>query len=415
MEISPEKGVEKMKKLLAMLLTLVMALSVTTISWAEEVTLPDGIEFTGENTLYWVSGETTGYASTLKAALDAAHNAAGTSITVYCKAGAAITGSAPHIDVTKDLTIYAFGADFGGNDISIGTYKAPVNTETTINIYNAKNLVVWGQPVGDRADVWNVNFYDCHNGGSNFLMYRDGETGKAKLNLTMTDCTATGYPDSIVHTTADGTITITNCEFSNNCAPINVAHKQTGSMEVTVTNCKFNNCGYENLGDDLGRYAAPVRIVNNSETGTVSAAIDNATFTGTVGNNGDILLGDGRTDKASNTVTATITNTAAEVQTQQPGYYDGNGEVAAADNKKSQTVTETEKVTAKVTATEGSINAQPAQEQPPRYYYNSTTTTDTKADGTKGSPKTFDAGVGIYALTAVLSVTGMACVGKKKF
>ena len=51
----------------------------------------------------------------------------------------------------------------------------------------------------------------------------------------------------------------------------------------------------------------------------------------------------------------------------------------------------------------------------PRYYYNSTTTTDTKADGTKGSPKTFDAGVGIYALTAVLSVTGMAYVGKKKF
>jgi len=52
-------------------------------------------------------------------------------------------------------------------------------------------------------------------------------------------------------------------------------------------------------------------------------------------------------------------------------------------------------------------------EQPPRYYYNSTTT-DTKADDTKGSPKTFDAGVGIYAVTAVLSVTGMAWVGKKR-
>ena len=403
-----------MKKLLATILALVMALGVTTISWAEEVTLPDGIEFTGENTLYWMSGETTGYASTLKAALDAAHNAAGTSITVYCKEGATITGSAPHIVVTKDLTIYAFDADFGGNDISIGRYKAPVNTETTINIYNAKNLVVWGQPVGSRADVWNVNFYDCHNNGSNFLMYRDGETGKAKLNLTMTDCTATGYSDSIVHTTADGAIIITNCEFSNNCAPINVAHKQSGSMEVTVTNCKFNNCGYENLGDNLGQYAAPVRIVNNSETGTVSASIDHAIFTGTKGANGDILLGDGRTGKDSNTVTATITNTAAEVQTQQPGYYNENGEVAAADNKKSQPVTETEKVTAKVTATEGSINAQPAQEQPPRYYYNSTTTTDTKTDTTKGSPKTFDAGVGIYALTAVLSVTGMAWTAKKR-
>lgn len=46
------------------------------------------------------------------------------------------------------------------------------------------------------------------------------------------------------------------------------------------------------------------------------------------------------------------------------------------------------------------------------YYYHPTT--DTKADGTKGSPKTFDAGIGIYAVTAVLSVTGMAWVGKKR-
>ena len=46
------------------------------------------------------------------------------------------------------------------------------------------------------------------------------------------------------------------------------------------------------------------------------------------------------------------------------------------------------------------------------YYYSpSTTTSDTT---TKGSPKTFDAGVGIYAVTAVLSVTGMAWAGKKR-
>lgn len=52
----------------------------------------------------------------------------------------------------------------------------------------------------------------------------------------------------------------------------------------------------------------------------------------------------------------------------------------------------------------------------PRYYYNSTTTTTkdtTKKDNTK-SPGTFDPGVGLYALTAVLSVTGMAWVGRKK-
>ena len=50
----------------------------------------------------------------------------------------------------------------------------------------------------------------------------------------------------------------------------------------------------------------------------------------------------------------------------------------------------------------------------PRYYYYNSTTTGTKADGTKGSPKTFDAGVGIYAVTALLSVTGMAWAGKKR-
>ena len=44
------------------------------------------------------------------------------------------------------------------------------------------------------------------------------------------------------------------------------------------------------------------------------------------------------------------------------------------------------------------------------YYYYSPTTTDTKTD----SPKTFDAGVGIYAATVVLSVTGMAWAGKKR-
>ena len=46
------------------------------------------------------------------------------------------------------------------------------------------------------------------------------------------------------------------------------------------------------------------------------------------------------------------------------------------------------------------------------YYYSPSTTTPDTA--TKGSPKTFDAGVGIYAVTAVLSVTGMAWTAKKR-
>jgi len=45
------------------------------------------------------------------------------------------------------------------------------------------------------------------------------------------------------------------------------------------------------------------------------------------------------------------------------------------------------------------------------YYYPSTSDTTST---TKGSRKTFDTGVGIYAVTAVLSVTGMAWAGKKR-
>ena len=51
---------------------------------------------------------------------------------------------------------------------------------------------------------------------------------------------------------------------------------------------------------------------------------------------------------------------------------------------------------------------------PVRYYYYNPSSTDTKKDEGKTSPKTFDAGIGIYAVTAVLSVTGMAWTAKKR-
>ena len=55
-------------------------------------------------------------------------------------------------------------------------------------------------------------------------------------------------------------------------------------------------------------------------------------------------------------------------------------------------------------------------EAAPRYYYNSGTTTDTdNADeDKKGSPKTFDPGVGIYAVSVALSPTGTAWIGRKR-
>ena len=46
------------------------------------------------------------------------------------------------------------------------------------------------------------------------------------------------------------------------------------------------------------------------------------------------------------------------------------------------------------------------------YYYHPTT--DTKADDTKGSPKTADPGVALYGALALLSLTGLTCTAKKR-
>ena len=103
---------------------------------------------------------------------------------------------------------------------------------------------------------------------------------------------------------------------------------------------------------------------------------------------------------------------------------------AAANNGKSVTVTKTGPVTGvdagkSIAVAEGvtgvTVNGVPVTgdsytvPQPPRYYYNSTTTTtDTKATDTKGSPKTFDAGIALYVGMALTSAAGVAFVGKKR-
>ena len=79
------------------------------------------------------------------------------------------------------------------------------------------------------------------------------------------------------------------------------------------------------------------------------------------------------------------------------GWYNGTTKVAA-EYKAENNIT----LTAKWTSTSSG-----------GYYYYQPTT-DTKTTDTKGSPKTFDAGVGIYAVTAGLSVTGMAWTAKKR-
>ena len=261
--------------------------------------------------------------------------------TIYLKEGSTIDFPT-HLNVTKNITIQGNGADFSGKDISIGTYAAPESTVTTIEIYNAKNLVVWGQPTANLSDscTWNVKFYNCANDGYNFLMYRGGESATAKINLVIENCKANGFSDSTVHTTADGSIVIKNTAFTNNCAPVNIAHKQSGTMTVSVENCTFVNCGKIDTSND---YFAPVRFVNNSTVGTLNVTLTNNGFSGTIGTNGDILLGDYRTGKASHKVTATIvTSTPVMVKSSEDAAYSYAGGTIVAGLKKAEAATQTE-------------------------------------------------------------------------
>ena len=157
-------------------------------------------------------------------------------------------------------------------------------------------------------------------------------------------------------------------------------------------------------------------------------------------NNKDRLTVTGGTFVSEAMVTALMGETNAPQATVEDGqntmYAVGSAAIAdAANSDKKVTITKggeingvNENVTVTVNADGVKINGKdaargeytvpvtpdPTPEQPPRYYYNSTTTTDTKKDEGKTSPKTFDAGVGIYAVTAVLPVTGMAWTAKKR-
>ena len=99
---------------------------------------------------------------------------------------------------------------------------------------------------------------------------------------------------------------------------------------------------------------------------------------------------------------------------------------AAANNGKSVTVTKTGPVTGvdagkSIAVAEGvtgvTVNGVPvtgtSYTVPSRYYYYQPTT-DTKTTDTKGSPKTFDAGIALYVGMALTSAAGVAFVGKKR-
>lgn len=282
--------------------------------------------------VYWAAGAQSGYAATLTEALTAAYKADAGAITVVCRPGADV-GEMTHGHVADDLTIYGNDAYLSGGecDLEVDTYTFSratgkqaadgvcLDKDITITAYELDNLGVWGER--HTAHTVTVNLTDCDGkaleGKTNVQrVYISGTTGVNNITLTGCDFLTKA---TAVYSNADGAIKAVNCSFTDGQAPFNINHKANGTQTVAVENCTFTNCGD---AGDWKQFAAPLRLVN-SGTGTQSAEVTGCAFAGTVGANGDILLGDGRTGQTSNDVALKVTDTEANIQAQKPGYYGG--------------------------------------------------------------------------------------------
>lgn len=306
--------------------------------------------------VYWAAGAQSGYAATLTVALTAAYKANEGAITIVCRPGADV-GEMTHGHVADDLTIYGNKAYLSGGecDLEVDQYKysratgaqaadgAYLEKDITITAYELDNLGVWGER--HTAHTVTVNLTDCDGKapeGNVQRVYISGTTGVNNITLTGCDFRTKA---TAVYSNADGAIKAVNCSFADGQVPFNINHKANGKQTVTVENCTFTNCG--DAAGDWKQFAAPLRLVN-SGAGTQSAEVTGCAFAGTVGANGDILLGDGRTGQTSNDVELKVVNTAANIQAQKPGYY------------KDGTVDETKKATA-TSPTEGMLETSVAK------------------------------------------------------
>ena len=287
--------------------------------------------------VYWAAGTQSGYVAKLTDALTAAYKANAGDITIVCRPGADV-GAMTHGHVADNITIYGNDAYLSGGecDLEVDTYMFSRDTgkqvesggvyldkNITINAYELDNLGVWGE----RHTTYevNVSLTGCDGkaiaGKENVQrVYISGTTGVN--NITLTGCNFL-TAKTAVYSNANGAIVVDGCSFTGTAIPVNINHKAAGAVTVEVKGSKFTNCGDE---DSWASFAAPVRFVN-SGSGTMDTTVDSCTFTGTVGNNGDILIGDGRTGQKSNNLGLTVKNTKGWVLAQKPGYYEANSSV----------------------------------------------------------------------------------------
>ena len=196
-------------------------------------------------------------------------------------------------DVTKDITIYANGADFEYGELAINTSEAGKNANFTIKVYDAKNLRVWGN-TPNAGVTQNIILENCTYEGTGIgtnaaggIFFAYGETGT--INLTMNNCKVSGS-DQGVYFGCDGSLTVKDSSFTECATGIKVSYKGAGTRTDRIENCVFTKCGCTTemaggttyLADD----SAAIKY-KKSGTGTITLTLKSNTITETLGDKGD--------------------------------------------------------------------------------------------------------------------------------
>lgn len=303
-----------------------------------------------------------------------------------------------------------------------------------------------GHRVKLAKPVDNVNLTNIAHGVFEFS--GDNKTAVMK-NLTFKDIDIDSVLIRAYNSGSNSSLTVDGCTFDNVKA-INMVRGSSSTAvncALKVTNCMFKSCktitdgnGVVQIDSSNTTNATGNEIKNNSFIGNEvkpegNAAVIYLSAPATVQNNcfednktiakdsaaknGIVVTGSkagASTIKENAFVSHTFTNGDAQgaiygavsATTVDNNYYGGGIDHTA---KAGEGFTEG-KVASSYNKNAGA-GASVSSGSSSKYYYTKPST-DTAKDETKGSPKTFDAGVGIYAVTAVLSVTGMAWVGKKR-
>ena len=382
-----------MKKLLATILALVMAIGVTTTVWADGGGTTANVAKIGE----------TGYAT-----LAEAITAAADGDTIVLQANAAINSNT---QITKDVAI-----DLNGKTVTVTT----VGTQNAFEVRNGATFTIKDSGTGGKLDLGKfgitlVNSKLKIEGGEIKVSPDSPGAGIVVAAVGNSDVTMTG-----------GKVVATNTA----CFNAGYFGTQTFNISGGTLESKGASTALMGISNNFGGHtemtiSGDTQMVMKDAAGNAGSLVSDATDT-------DVIKVVGGTSDSD--ITDYTEETAPVVLTGDGTYHIGttaaNAAVRNAASGETVTVVKGNAALTEVPVgvvvvpgqgTTVTVNGVPVTGDsytvPARYYYNSTTTTttDTKADDTKGSPKTFDAGMGIYAVSALLSVTGMACVGRKKF